>query len=222
MTKMKLIKKLIVALGCLLLVGGTLEAASADPQNSGSQRHRATAKVSMLKSKFNPTRSERKKLRMIARLVKRSPRSSLIARARIASARPVRRTAGLGDAWITPSEDGSVCVFIPDPLGGYASSCATADELRHGGLITAIGAGPGRSGGAADVVVVVPDGSPNPTVLEADGQLSEIPINSNAGAATVGLGAVIRAGSKRLNIPWTEEPVCDPIEPGASSRVCRF
>lgn len=220
---MKITIKLFVAIGCLVLAGGALEAAIANPGIGGAQRQPATAKVSLLKSKFKPTRAERKKLRTIGRLVKRSPRGSLVARARVTSARPVRRTAGLGDAWITPSADGSVCAFIPDPLGGYASSCATQDDLRGGGLITAVGAGPGsNSGDEAYVVVVIPDGSPNPTVLETDGRQFEIPIDANAGAATVGLGAAIRAGNKRLNIPRTAEPVCDPVEPGASSQVCRF
>lgn len=220
---MKLTHKLIVAIGCLVLAGGALEVASADPGNDGAKRPPANAKVSLLKAKFKPTRAERKRLRTIGRLVKRSPRGSLVARARVANARPVRRAVGLGDAWIAPAADGSICTFIPDPLGGYASSCATQDDLRAGGSITAVGAGPGRNADAeAHVVVVIPDGAPNPTAVSPDGEQSEIPIDANAGAATVGLGTTIRAGGKRLTIPRSIEPVCEPVEQGATSQVCRF
>lgn len=215
-------RQMLFVLSCCLALGvTTLSAANAAPEVRDAARLTPTATVSVVHAKFSPTKLQRKRIRAIKRLIKRAPRGSIAAQADVASARPVERAPGLGEAWIVSADDGSICTFIADAVDGYASSCATEADLRAGGSMTALAAaGTDGTGVEAQVVVVVPDRSPNPTIVRPDGSSQEIPIAGNTGSAVVGRGETIIAGAVRMTIPMTLPAKCDPPETTRRSRSC--
>lgn len=213
---------MLIAASCSLALGvATLGAADAAPEAHSFERPAPNANVSIIGAKFKPTQLQRKRIRSIKRMIKRAPRGAIVAGANTTNARPISRAPGLGDAWIVPAEDGSICTFIPDAIDGYASSCATEEDLIAGGSITALASMPGSGDGVeAQVVLVVPDQSPNPSILRLDGTSHEIPITGNVGSAIAAPGEKIIAGRVQMTVPELEQPACGQVRPRAASWSC--
>ena len=112
----------------------------------------------------------------------------------------------LADAWVAPAEDGAICTYIPDPVGGYGASCATQEDLMAGGAITVLG-GTGELRDQAVVVVVVPDGGDAPVVTDPSGT-EETPAIEGIGATVVSEESSVSVGDVSLTIP-AFEPVCE-------------
>ncbi|MBJ7353792.1 MAG: hypothetical protein JHC98_03120 [Thermoleophilaceae bacterium] len=174
------------------------------------------ARVSVLKQPFQPTRRQRRELLKLRRQVAKSPHASIASTASVPDARPIELPEGLGDAWVSMADDGAVCTFIPDPLGGYGSSCATQEDLRTGGAVTVLG-GAGQLNNKAIAVIVVPDGGQDPVVTEPDGR-QEHPQVDGIGATVVPERSRVSVGAVSLEIPEFD-PHCS-TSPNEDFRRC--
>jgi hypothetical protein len=173
-------------------------------------------RVSALKKPFHPTMHHRRELVELRRQVARAPRASIAFTASVPSARPVDLPGGLGDAWISQAGDGAVCTFIPDPLGGYGSSCASQADLRSGGAVTVLG-GAGELNDRAIAVMVVPDGGQDPVVTEPNGS-QQHPDVEGIGATVVPESSRVSIGSVSIEVP-SFNPHCS-TNPNEDFRKC--
>lgn len=148
-------------------------------------------RVSSLTEPFNPTEAQRDDLRRLRARIQEAPSASIAASVEIPDARPVPLPEGLGYAWVAGAPGGGVCTFIPDPIGGYGSSCASEADLREGGSITVLG-GAGELNDRAVAVLVVPDGGATPVVTSPNGTQKPEPVP--------GVGAVLVPEASRLSI----------------------
>lgn len=161
-------------------------------------------RVSSLTEPFNPTESQRYELKRLRGQIQQAPSASIAASVEIPDARPVPLPEGLGTAWVASSPDGGVCTFIPDPIGGYGSSCASEADLRAGGSITVLG-GAGELNNQAVAVLVVPDGGDTPVVTAPDGTQSLEPV-PGVGATIVPEESRLRIGNVSLRVPVADAP----------------
>lgn len=177
-----------VSVACAVAIGAFwINTAGADLDG----RHLKAMRVSSLTEPFTPTREQRYELRKLRRQLHRVHSASIAASVEIPDARPVTLPDGYGTAWVASAPDGGVCTFIPDPLGGFGSSCASQSDLRAGGSITVLG-GAGALNDQAVAVLVVPDGGPTPVVTE--------PGKSQEAEPVPGVGAVLVPEESRLSI----------------------
>jgi hypothetical protein len=156
-------------------------------------------RVSSLTEPFNPTETQRKDLERLRGQLGQAPTTSIAASVEIPDARPVPLPDGLGTAWVASAPDGGVCTFIPDPIGGYGSSCASQADLRAGGSITVLG-GAGELNDQAVAVLVVPDGGPTPVVTAPDGTETLEPV-PGVGATLIPEESRLRIGGVSLRVP---------------------
>jgi hypothetical protein len=156
-------------------------------------------KIAALDRPFNPTNRQRKELYTLRRQISRSPSASIASTASVPDSRPIPLPQGLGDAWVSQAGDGSVCTFIPDPLGGYGASCTTQADLRFGGAITVLG-GAGALNDEAIAVMVVPDGGSVPVVTQPNGDQERRPLDG-IGATVVPESSRVTVGGVSLEIP---------------------
>lgn len=173
-------------------------------------------KVSALERPFTPTARHRRELSQLRRQISKSPMASIAATASVPDARPVALPEGLGDAWISLANDGAICTFIPDPLGGYGSSCSTQTDLRAGGAVTVLG-GAGQLNNEAIAVMVVPDGGQDPVVTEPDGS-QDLPPVDGIGATVVQESSRVTIGGVSIEIPEFD-PRCS-LSPNEDFRRC--
>jgi hypothetical protein len=204
----------LIAFGTVLLAAaiGVAAARSHAPRNEP----RPPVRVSALERRVHLSRSERRELGRLHLHVARSARASIAATADVPSARPVDLPDGLGRAWVSPAADGAICTFIPDPLGGYGSSCASQDDLRTGGAVTVLG-GAGPLNNEAVAVMIVPDGGQAPVVTEPDGSQVTQSVDG-LGATVVPEKSVVTIGAVNLEVP-TFDPRCG-AGPARESRQC--
>lgn len=162
-------------------------------------RTEGPVRVSSLTEPFDPTETQRQELKRLRAQLQQAPTASIASSVEIPDARPVPLPDGLGIAWVASAPDGGVCTFIPDPIGGYGSSCASQADLRAGGSITVLG-GAGELNDRAVAVMIVPDGGPTPVVTAPDGteRLQPVP---GVGATVVPEESTLRIGSVSLRVP---------------------
>lgn len=215
MRSRNLLALVAVGIAALAAAFGT---AGADSLNTSQTHRHANVSVSALARDFHPTRKQRRELRHLRRQIRKSPATLMASTASTEDARPVELPEDLGDAWVTTGEDGAICTFIPDPLGGYGSSCATQEDLLAGGAITVLG-GAGELSGEAVAVLVVPDGGDTPVVTDPDGSQQARPTDG-IGAELVPEESSIEIGGIRINVPEFD-PVCQPAA-GAAHQVCKL
>lgn len=185
-----------VAIACGIAIGAFLiSTADAGLKAKGSERVR----VSSLTEPFSPTSAERHELRQLRKQLRRADGASVASSVEIPDARPVPLPDGFGTAWVASAPAGGVCTFIPDPLGGFGSSCASQADLRAGGSITVLG-GAGALNGQAVAVLVVPDGGPTPVVTSPDGEQATEPV-PGVGAVLVPEDSRLRIGGVSLVVP---------------------
>jgi hypothetical protein len=209
-----LILILVAAFSVVAIIG----AATAQTATSSRQKHRPPVTVSALQGSFHPTRRQKRELRRLRAQIRKSPSATIASTADVDEARPVALPDDLGDAWVSMGDDGAVCTFIPDPLGGYGSSCATQEDLRVGGSITVLG-GAGQLSGEAVAVLVVPDGGQTPVVIEPDGTEESHPTDG-IGAALVSEESSVAIGAVQVTIPnFTPRCQTTVIE---GHQICRF
>lgn len=191
----------ILTAGLVLLAGLAIVAASGARSGRSDQPSISVRppKISALESPAHLTRRQRRDLVRLRRHLRRTPGRAIAASADPVAAHPVDLPEGLGDAWVTKADDGAVCTFIPDPLGGYASSCATTEDLQHGGAITALG-GAGTLDGEAVAVLVVVDGAGTPVITSPDGQQSYAQIDG-LGATLLEEESSIEIGNTSMTVP---------------------
>jgi hypothetical protein len=166
-------------------------------------RTEGPVRVSSLTEPFNPTETQRQELTRLRGQLLQAPTTSIAASVEIPDARPVPLPGRLGIAWVASSPDGGVCTFIPDPIGGYGSSCASQEDLRAGGSITVLG-GAGELNDQAVAVLIVPDGGPTPVVTAPDGteRLEPVP---GVGATLVPEESRLQIGGVSLRVPVADE-----------------
>jgi hypothetical protein len=183
----------------------------AGARTGGSTATTPTMKIGALGRPFSPTSKQRRELAALRRQISRSPRATIASTANAPDARPVPLPEGLDDAWVSEADDGAICTFIPDPLGGYGASCTTQADLRLGGAVTVLG-GAGRLKHQAVVVMVVPDGGQDPVVTEPDGTQRHQDVDG-IGAAILPESARVTIGGVSLEIPKFN-PKCASIQNG--------
>jgi hypothetical protein len=188
-----------VVAGCVVF--NILDGAFGEEVHESPKQTQRSVRVSALRVHAKLTLHQRREWRRLRRAMSRAPRSGLAATADVADPHPVPLPADLGDAWVTEAANGSVCTFIPDPTGGYGSSCATQADLAAGGAITLLG-GAGQLDGQAVAVMVVPDGGPTPIVTSPDGEQYAAPLDG-LGATLVSDQANVRIGTLSITVPPT-------------------
>jgi hypothetical protein len=198
----------------LVAIIGAATAQTVEPR----LKHQRPVTVSALKQSFHPTRRQKRELRRLRTQIRKSPSTTIASTAAAEDAHPVALPEDLGDAWVTLADDGAVCTFIPDPLGGYGSSCATQSDLQAGGAITVLG-GAGQLRDEAVAVLVVPDGGQTPVVTDPNGSTEEQPTDG-LGAALVAEESSIAVGGVEVTIP-DFAPRCESAVHDSHS-VCRF
>ena len=161
-------------------------------------------RVSSLTEPFNPTRAQRYELRQLRNQLRREHSASIASTVEVPDARPVPLPEDLGTAWVASAPDGGVCTFIPDPLGGFGSSCATQADLRAGGSITVLG-GAGELSDQVIAVLVVPDGGSTPIVTSPSGRQESEPV-PGVGAVLVPEESRVRIGGVSLEVPESDAP----------------
>lgn len=159
-------------------------------------------RVSSLTEPFEPTRAQREDLDTLRAQLLRADPASTASSVEIPDARPVRLPGGLGTAWVASAPDGGVCTFIPDPLGGFGSSCATQADLSTGGSITVLG-GAGKLSEEVVAVLVVPDGGATPVVTTPDGTRRSEPV-PGVGATLVPVKSRVAIGGVSLTVPESD------------------
>lgn len=190
-----------VTIACAIAIGAFwINTAGA---GSGTGRDEPV-RVSSLTEPFEPTTAQRRDLRKLRSQLRRAHTASMATSVAIPDARPVALPEGLGTAWVASAPDGGVCTFIPDPLGGFGSSCATQADLRAGGSITVLG-GAGELSDQAIAVLVVPDGGPTPVVTSPNGKEKDEPV-PGVGAVMVSAESNLRIGDVNLDVPESEVP----------------
>lgn len=210
-------RKTLVALtaaGALIAVFAVVWAASANPSISDPRpviSSKQTASVSAFRRPFKPNSAQRSQRRAIKRMIKRSPRASIAYKADVRRSRSVPVDGYAASVWIAPSEDGSVCTFIPDPVDGWGAGCATAEEVAAGQAMTLLGGAPGTVlADSAIVAIVVPDGAASPSVRRPDGGVSTLRVDQNVAAAVVPPGALVRSGRASISVPDQQPSALSP------------
>jgi hypothetical protein len=124
-------------------------------------------------------------LASLQRIMSASSDSSLPASgANLASARPAPISGGSGTAWIAPAGS-KVCSFAPLGGEGYGAACSTLAEVQDGDAVRIAAVPSGNTNESVRIVVIVADGQPGPTVIDAQGNRSTIPVAENVAAAVL-------------------------------------
>lgn len=192
---------IFVTIACAVAIGAFwINTAGAGVES----KREAPVRVSSLTEPFSPTSAQRYELRRLRQQLRRANAASIASTIEIPNARPVPLPNDLGTAWVASAPDGGVCTFIPDPLGGFGSSCATQADLRSGGAITVLG-GAGELNDQAVAVLVVPDGGPTPVVTSPDGTQRAEPV-PGVGATLVPEESRLRICGVSLRVPMADAP----------------
>jgi len=102
----------------------------------------------------------------------------------IAAARPSPVGGSSGVAWIAPA-GGKVCSFAPLGTEGYGAACSTLAEVKAGEAIRIAAVPSGNTSESVRVVVLVADGQPAPTVIDAEGNATRLSVVENIAAAVL-------------------------------------
>src|SRR4051812_30790818 len=117
-----------------LCLGLLLVFASVGIASATSAGHRAGKKhamrISAFHRPFHATRAQRAQRAEIRREFRHAPSDSAVASTVYDTARTVTIPGTGTDVWIAPDDNGGVCTFIDDPLGGYGSACNTPDVIE--------------------------------------------------------------------------------------------
>jgi hypothetical protein len=182
-------------------------------ERATSARH---ARLAVFDRPFHASRAQLRERAEIHREFRRAPRGTAVASAAIDGSRPVAIDGTSAEAWIAPAADGGVCTFIPDPLGGYGSACASPDSIAAGHAMTTLIVGQGGPlAGQAIVVIVEPDAAHAPTVHRPDGTTTHLALANNVATGILQPGDQVSSGVSTIEIP---RPVWDePCGPGQST-----
>jgi hypothetical protein len=102
----------------------------------------------------------------------------------LAAARPAPVSGSTGTAWIAPAGS-KVCSFAPLGTEGYGAACSTLAEVQAGDAIRIAAVPTGDVDESVRVVVIVADGQAAPTVTDAQGNASSLPVVANIAAAVL-------------------------------------
>lgn len=95
---------------------------------------------------------------------------------------------GSGDrAYIVPSGT-KMCVILPDPADGFASTCQKLSDVEAGHGVLYLTPPLRSSDTTVWVATVVPDGAPDPTLISADGSSAPIETVGNVAATRAIVG----------------------------------
>jgi hypothetical protein len=198
----------VVGFSLVILLGVAAAHTVVTPQ----KRPARASTVSALSQPIHLSRSQRRELKKLRAQIARSASTAMAATADSVDAHPVALPNDLGDAWVTSAAGGAVCTFIPDPIGGYGSSCASQADLQNGGAITVLG-GAGELEGEAIAVMVVTDGSQAPVIVKPDGSKTVAPVDG-IGAQVLPQESNITIGDVSIDVPQFD-PACGPATGGA-------
>lgn len=223
---MSLTRNRMVALGAgaLIAAGGT-GAALASSDNGSTAHHTAATHMSWpiahatanVKAAFaalrHPARltaRQRQEGRELRREFSHQRVRDSITRADYAAARPARMSGSGDDAWIAPSGD-RVCVYLPDPVDGFGTTCASVADARAGRGVGVLTPQANSSDQGIRVAVIVPDGASAPDVIAADGTESTLPVVNNVAAGVLPLSAAkLRTAAGTLNLTLMTNQQPDP------------
>jgi hypothetical protein len=216
------VRRSITALGLgVLLAVAAVGIANATSGQHGANKHAHPMRISALHRPFHPTRIQRAQLRELRREFRPAPRNSAVASTVYDAARTVTIPGTTTDVWIAPDENGGVCTFIDDPLGGYGSACHTADVIASGRAVTMVLVGDDSElSGKALVAMVEPDGAVPPTVRTKDGTTRELPIQANVATAVVDPGETISANGNDTVVPQPHHYACAPPQGDEQFKRC--
>lgn len=161
----------------------------------------ATTQLGVFGTAFTPTKAQAAQLSDLASAFAKSPDGSIALTAQAGGARPVQLPSGYPNAWIVPATDG-VCVAIPDPLGGYGTSCSSqADLAANGGFVTMLGGAAGTDlAGRYLTVVVAPDTVASASV-ESGGVKRSLALRGDAASTIVDTGDAVTVGAAEMQAP---------------------
>jgi hypothetical protein len=197
---MSLTRNKMVALGAgaLVAAGGT-GAALASNDNGTAPRHEAAtptaqpvghatadvkAAFAALRRPARLTTRQRHERRALRRQFRHQRLRATFTRADYAAARPVHVSGSSDDAWLAPSGD-KVCVYLPDPVDGFGTTCVSAADAQAGRGVLVLTPQANSSDQHIRVAVIVPDGGAAPDVSTADGTESTLPVVNNVAAAVL-------------------------------------
>jgi hypothetical protein len=81
-----------------------------------------------------------------------------------------------GTGWVVPGDD-TVCVVVPDPVDGYATSCSPTAVVATGGLTVGL-----ADADSSTAVALVPDGA-KVTVVDDEDHRSRVTPDASGGVA---------------------------------------
>lgn len=90
--------------------------------------------------------------------------------------------SGTGAVWAIPGPQ-QACLAQPDPIDGFAVSCALIDQAAHGHLWTGLNGLPGQAAGDVQLAILVPDGVQTVTAVATDGTNHTTSVTDNVAFA---------------------------------------
>ncbi len=215
-------KMLALGAGALVAAGGT-GAALASIDNSSPPRHTAATHTSRPVAQATPnvkaafaalrraarlTARQRHELRMLRRQFRHHGLRASFARADYAAARRAPMSGSSDDAWVAPSGD-RVCVYLPDPVDGFGTTCASLADAQAGRGVGILTPQANSSDQHIRVAILVPDGGTAPHLITTDGTDSTLSVTNNVAAAVLGPNAAkleTAAGTLNLALMMKQEP----------------
>lgn len=213
-----------ISAACVPAVVG---AASATPSEGLAQetKQRGTIRsahdLSVFRDRHRLTRRQRGQRARLARAFRGAPLRLAVARAEFPNAVPVPIDGGSDSVWVAPTAAGGVCTFIPDPIDGYGSSCATVEEINAGLAVTMLGGGTsGTLASSAITAVIVPDGRAGPTLSGPGIATRTLRVASNVATAVARSGDTVTSEGKAIVVPPPAGTNCALAAPGDTFRRC--
>lgn len=90
--------------------------------------------------------------------------------------------AGTGAVWAIPGPT-QICLAQPDPIDGFAVTCASVQRALQGGLWVGLNGLPGQEAGDVGLAILVPDGVASVTAVATDGTRQAIAVDDNVAFA---------------------------------------
>jgi hypothetical protein len=89
-----------------------------------------------------------------------------------------------GPGWLVAiPQRGQICLLVPDVAPGYGITCQTTQGAADGQLVATFVPATPDSGARSEVVAVVPDGAPDPTVTDQAGVATPMSVTADGIAA---------------------------------------
>ncbi|MBI4897672.1 MAG: hypothetical protein HY827_04820 [Actinobacteria bacterium] len=182
----------VVVVGLMAAAPSSAVSAADSPSNASLQG--ASRRFSAFTHEL-PGRYQAERARLDASFAERR---GALAVADFNMARPASVDGSSDHVWIAPAGD-QVCIFIPDPVDGYGSSCSTEDDIDAGRAIAVL-ADP--TGDASDAVVaaMVPDGATAPEATDSTGDSTTLAVDGNVAAARLPVSSSVRTAAGTIDL----------------------